>query len=335
VFGSEVLDVAVGLILIFLLLSLVCSSIREAFETVLHHRSSDLQRGIREMFGDKSHTGIVADFYKHPLIEALFRGDYIPGKTSNLPSYIPSRTFSLTVINMLISNYLPKAAAVAKDVDERGKFELFNQAVANLPENSRLKGAMEPLIGASNQDFNRLRSEIEHWFNSSMDRVSGWYKTRTQIIIAIVGLALAAGMNVDSLAIARYLDTNQTARSVLVDRVAQVRGGAVPSTPAGPPTSDLTDPMGWIERQGGLPLGWVLQKQPGQKEGDFEHDWRRLPSTFSGWLTKVAGILFTAFALSLGAPFWFDLLNRFMVIRSTVKPEEKSPVEPSKDQGGK
>jgi hypothetical protein len=36
-------------------------------------------------------------------------------------------------------------------------------------------------------------------------------------------------------------------------------------------------------------------------------------------------------AVSFGAPFWFDLLNRFMVVRSTVKPKEKSPEEESKD----
>ena len=334
-FGSEVLDVAIGLILIFLLLSLVCSSIREAFETVLRHRSSDLERGIREMFGDRTLTGIVADFYRHPLIEALFPGDYVPGKTGNLPSYIPARSFSLAVINLLISKYAPKGESAAEGANQLEKFELFSKAVANLPEGSRLKGAMEPLIAASNQDLTRLRAEIEHWFNSSMDRVSGWYKTRTQIIIAVIGLTLAVGMNVDSLAIVRYLDTNQTARSVLVDRAAQVRSGAVANTVSGPPTSDLTDPIGWIERQGGLPLGWVLHRQPGQAQGDFDHDWRRPPSSFSGWLAKIAGILFTAFALSLGAPFWFDLLNRFMVVRSTVKPTEKSPLEPSKDQGGK
>jgi hypothetical protein len=34
----------------------------------------------------------------------------------------------------------------------------------------------------------------------------------------------------------------------------------------------------------------------------------------------------------LGAPFWFDLLNKFMVIRSTVKPHEKSPEEGSEDK---
>ena len=40
----------------------------------------------------------------------------------------------------------------------------------------------------------------------------------------------------------------------------------------------------------------------------------------------------TAFAATLGAPFWFDVLNKVMVIRSTVKPHEKSPEEASEDR---
>ena len=49
-------------------------------------------------------------------------------------------------------------------------------------------------------------------------------------------------------------------------------------------------------------------------------------------MLKLVGILVTGFAISQGAPFWFDLLNKFMVIRSTVKPAEKSGEQPSKDR---
>jgi hypothetical protein len=45
----------------------------------------------------------------------------------------------------------------------------------------------------------------------------------------------------------------------------------------------------------------------------------------------IVGWLVTAFAIMLGAPFWFDVLNKFMVIRSTIKPHEKSKEEASKD----
>ena len=94
--------------------------------------------------------------------------------------------------------------------------------------------------------------------------------------------------------------------------------------------SELIDPMGWLERQGGVPLGWILRPLPHQTQVDFEHDWRHKPTSLSSWLFKVAGILLTGFAVTLGAPFWFDVLNRFMVVRATVKPDEKSPDEKSK-----
>lgn len=47
---------------------------------------------------------------------------------------------------------------------------------------------------------------------------------------------------------------------------------------------------------------------------------------------KALGLLFTEVALSLGAPFWFDVFNKFIVVLSTIEPREKSPEEASKDR---
>jgi hypothetical protein len=67
----------------------------------------------------------------------------------------------------------------------------------------------------------------------------------------------------------------------------------------------------------GLPIGWVRATSG---NGD---DPRRMPTEASGWLIKLFGLLLTGFAVSQGSPFWFDLLNKFMVARSTVKPPER------------
>lgn len=335
-FGSEILDVAIGLIMMFLLLSLVVSSIKEAFETVLNHRAKDLERGLREMFGDVARNGLVPTFYQHPLISSLFAGDYRRGNTKNLPSYIPSRLFALTVIDLVSSKTALPFKPGEPVPTEQTVLQNFETSLANLPGGSQLRGALEPLLVVSQNNLSRLQVEIESWFNGSMDRVAGWYKRRTQIMIAAIGIGLAIFMNIDALSIVRYLNTNQTARSVLMTRVDQYRQGRLDAAaPVGnpmgaPKTTDLVDPLGWIERQGGLPLGWVVRPAPDQTPDDFNRDWRKIPNTLGGWLLKVAGLLFTAFAVSLGAPFWFDLLNRFMVIRSTVKPEEKSQEEPKK-----
>jgi hypothetical protein len=52
-------------------------------------------------------------------------------------------------------------------------------------------------------------------------------------------------------------------------------------------------------------------------------------------IAPILGWIFTAFAATLGAPFWFDVLNQIMVIRSTVKPHEKSGEEASLDRQSK
>jgi len=57
-------------------------------------------------------------------------------------------------------------------------------------------------------------------------------------------------------------------------------------------------------------------------------------SVFRAILFHSAGWLVSALAISLGAPFWFDVLNRFVVLRSTVKPNEKSQTNASKETTG-
>jgi hypothetical protein len=83
----------------------------------------------------------------------------------------------------------------------------------------------------------------------------------------------------------------------------------------------------------GLPIGWDTSNTDLFPPG---REWKLLPKEtdwglIKNWLLKIGGLLITAFAISLGAPFWFDLLNKFMVVRSTVKPKEKSGEDTSKD----
>jgi hypothetical protein len=334
-FGSEILDVAIGLIFMYLLLSLVTSSIKEALETVMKSRARDLERGIRELLGDDAGTGLVKRLYDHPLIDGLYQGKYQPGKTSNLPSYIPPRAFALALMDLFkpagaqtlagsAFATAPLAAHVEAETPATNPLLQLRQAIA-LSENEPVRRALLPLIDAAGNNAALARQNIEDWYNSGMDRVSGWYKRRTQQIIAGIALLVSILLNVDTVAITRYLNTSPAARAVIIEELKNH-----PAEPGVPKPVELANPIGWLERQGGIPVGWVFEPEPGQDRASFDLDWRRPPATVGGWLLKLAGIIFTAFAISLGAPFWFDVLNKVMVIRSTVKPQEKSQEEKSK-----
>ena len=47
-----------------------------------------------------------------------------------------------------------------------------------------------------------------------------------------------------------------------------------------------------------------------------------------GFWEKVVGLLFTALAISLGAPFWFDMLNRVVSIRAAGRAPDEKPKSP-------
>ena len=95
--GSSIIDIAIGLIFIYLLLSLICSAGNEIIERWSKKRSKDLERGVQEMLRDPN---LVESLYKHPLIYSLFSKPYQPGG-SNLPSYIPSRNFALALMDIV------------------------------------------------------------------------------------------------------------------------------------------------------------------------------------------------------------------------------------------
>lgn len=90
-FNSGILDVVIGLVVVYLQLSLVCTAIHELFASLLKKRAAELERGIITLL---TNPQLVDKFYAHPLIKGL-RPD------GSKPSYIPSRTFALTVMDIV------------------------------------------------------------------------------------------------------------------------------------------------------------------------------------------------------------------------------------------
>ena len=347
-FNTSILDVAIGMVFIYLLLSLLCTATNELIELLLKKRAVDLERGIRELLvqpksesdadetREKDTPDIVERIYNHPLVNSLYGGTYgnsgikskyLALKRTQLPSYIPARNFALALMDTI----LPQGAANATSSTLRTQLQNFG--------NPRLQEALTPLIDAAAGDVARARANIEEWYNSSMDRVSGWYKRRSHIIVLILGLLVAIAVNADSVLMVRRLASDRALRDSLVASANVYAQEASKTNATTPPDPTLTtqcpqicsdeSPQCKLKKTQceisalGLPLGWSSRSDPrlnwhGNTMGGHLQD------HFFGWLL-------TALALSLGAPFWFDLLNKFIVVRSTVKPKEKSQEDKSKD----
>ena len=199
--------------------------------------------------------------------------------------------------------------------------------------NQELKTALLTLIDEAQGDIEKARRNIEEWYDGMMDRVSGWYKRRTTVLMLLLGFVVAAVVNADTINIANTLARDGALRSSLVAAAEQRIRTPLPTTTAGR-TPEEVDAQATRNLQSahdslnalGLPIGWTMAT-PTNKD-----DRRRVPDTVGDFFLKLVGILVTGFAISQGAPFWFDVLNKFMVVRSTVKPSEKSGEQPSKDR---
>lgn len=326
-FGSTILEVIIGMLFVYLLLSLLCSAIGEYLEAKWNNRAKLLKKGIELLLNDttgSSSLDLAKQLYAHGLIRPLYRD------ANTLPSYIPSRTFALALWNM---------ATAGGDGGVTTDLRQIRETVAKLPQ-QELKTALLTLIDEANGDLNRARANIEDWYDSAMDRVSGWYKRRTAYTMLTLGVLISAAINADTINLATALAQNTALRSAVMaaaeQRLATTDAAGVQpqqNTPPGAGDADAreaaaTDAVARAHgeiRALGLPIGW--------KGWDAStDDPRRAPDTFMDWILKIVGVLLTGFAVSQGAPFWFDLLNKVMVIRSTVKPKEKSVEQPSKDR---
>ena len=317
-FGSVILDTAVGLVLIYLLLSLVSATIREWFAGVLNIRGKTLALGMHELLGDEQ---LMKDLYEHPLIMGLYRGNsFAEAKERNtLPSYIPARTFSSALLDMIVRGRDAKSALQAGPESRVVTVESVRAQITRI-QNVRVQRAVLSALDSAQGDLSVAQSNIEHWFDSTMDRVSGWYKQRTQLWIFAIGFVLVVIADADSLSIARRLYSDPAQREAAVGfatSISKTPGDTINMKAATAKLDSLGLPLvGWnaVPLQGIIPRG-----------AEWGAIYRHSLHALFGWII-------TALAISLGAPFWFDSLNKIMVVRSTIKPHQKSPEEASVDR---
>jgi hypothetical protein len=327
-FGSTILEVAIGLLFVYLLLSLLCSAVGEYIEAKFNNRAKYLQKGITLLLNDTVGGGIdlASQLYAHGLVRPFYRDG------TKLPSYIPSRTFALALWNMATTAAAGEAGG-ATGAGVTADLKAVRAAVATHLPNQELKTALLTLIDEAQGDVEKARRNVEEWYDGMMDRVSGWYKRRTTVLMLLLGFGVAAVVNADTINIANTLARDGALRSSLVAAAEQrMRTPLQDTTGAGTPEEVDAQATRNLRRAHdavnalGLPIGWTRATDTNQD------DRRRFPDTVGDFFLKLVGILLTGFAISQGAPFWFDLLNKFMVVRSTVKPAEKSGEQPSKDK---
>jgi hypothetical protein len=340
---SDILSVVIGVTFIFLILSLLNTWVQELIASILSLRSKNLADILQNMLDpdaqklegakkldelkDSWGKGPLADVagklnenalkavYDHQLIKSLSK----PGK---LPSYIHARDFTTALLDLLnnAGSKNPTKLEITIQNIQGGIDNLKNDSLR-----MRLQSLMNRTIILENKaevGIGDFRKSVESWFDSAMDRGSGWYKRRIQYVGIITGIIIAIIVNADTIGMASALWQN----SVLREAVTET---AVFYTQQGDQLKAQAAQQQLVAL--GFPFGWSLRFA--DQNPETPADPRDFPSTPVGWATKVVGILITGFATSQGSPIWFDLLNRLINLRGTgAKPAAPAAAKAGEDE---
>jgi hypothetical protein len=292
---SAVLGVVVGIAFLFLLLSLVASAAGEVISTVFRLRASMLDRTIRALLTgvwvkkpnpDHPHAEKATALLQDPRCRTGYPG--MQAKRPH-PAYLATPTFVDLIFKHFIEPGSPDPVATQSALDR-------------LP----IDGAGDLLRGLwadENQDVELLRQHIGRWYDDAMDRLSGWYKRRLRLILFALGALLAVGLNVSVLNVGKTLWADPIARESFIAQAKNTTPPLSPSTniptDAGKPVADVLTNYRSLTGQG-LPLGWRSGASPKKP---------------LGWAAAIIGWLIVALGVSMGAPFWFDVLSKFANLR--------------------
>lgn len=282
------IEVGIVILMAFLLLSLLVTSVTELIASLLKMRSAILRQALADIIDDEK---LRQKFYSNRLLLGVKSGgqDNIPGPFIH-PSYLAPNAFARAIL-LAVSN----EGGDDKPLSERSMEEL--RTTVGLIKSESVKKLLLGFVDGAEKSVSELELEIAAWYDSVMKRVSGYFKRRQQVISFLVGLSLAAALNVDVIHLAQNAYGNDAVRAQLVAN-AEIFAAAQPGTALD--TQDAVTKIGKLSDDlKSIDLGW---------SGGFSVE-KAVP--------HIPGWLLAALAAMLGAPFWFDLLSRFVQLRGT------------------
>jgi len=289
-----------------------------------------------------NYKGTLAQkFYDQPSIKYL--GDQ---SWHSKPAYINAENFSKTLIDILRGDKFKPGENAALKINE----SLFTDAstIGLMPDT---KLHLQSLMADANGDIDKFKMMLEKWFDDTMERATGWYKRKVQFLLLVIGFFLAGIFNVDTIAIVQKLSTDKDARAALVKMAtSNYKSFAVDSSDIKSLDSTLLSNLksSMTKSNNILSSGFVpdtrdsiisnsiqvIRVRNDEKTGLVYYEATLDSAKFykaynqkavrAYTETTIWGWLITALAISLGAPFWYDLLSKLVKIKGAGPTPEKS-----------
>jgi hypothetical protein len=318
-FQGSMIDVGIGVILLFLVASLLASAVVETVGGFFHRRSKNLWDTIDLMLGkakpgDGDEARLLVDtIYRQPFVTKLVQPKAQPFYPTNGASNKPSPGAFRSYASGLDGGERKRRFHGPQHIDAKDFANAFIAAVA--PGGgadvtiAALTHAIEPLpdtvkqpLGAvlarAGNDVLAARTAVETWYADHMRAVSVWYRRQTRYFLFCAGLVLAVIGNLDAIGLTRTLYRDKAVREAVVAEARTIEASTSTCRASGTAAAQVSCVRNDLGGAVGLPVGW----------GGIDR-------TAGAWALRLFGWILVAGAVTLGAPFWFDLLGRALAHR--------------------
>jgi hypothetical protein len=355
------IEIALSLILVLLVLSLVVTAINELIAMQLRKRPKMLFRTIAAIIDDPA---LRKSFYANGIVvsasEASAGAPGTPGAAGaanppaaaevsdvDHPSYIEGQNFARALTMAVLRN----AGNKGPMADVFGIPEV-KAAVLALPPELRIRDVLIGALASANTSVEDFEKKVAAWFDTTQDRLTGEYARHQRWITIFVGAILVVVLNADAVRLTRELQSNDAVRTAMVAKANHMFDKGIVSDCADRPGDeleacivaetrdylDLLDPaiVGWKSDPAGLIVAnayasaasHLAPTATAAEEGAAAGVGATPGNPVSILFNKLVGLVITVMAISLGAPFWFDMLNKVVNIRGAGIKPEKTAAQP-------
>lgn len=243
---TRMLEVVMGLVGVLALVSLLAAVIHEVWVGYAGRRGDVLMLALCSLLGDKQMTQVwrrnrsedtVTKFsqqlLQHPMLVSQVLGSGSDPVKDKAASYMDSRVF---VASLLAHGNERAGPGAARPADPAAWVSLMAAPSPHQPPPTPdLVANLRAMLGGVEQDWPAFERRLCAWYDSVMDRATGWFQRDTQLRLFVFGLLIALAGNINPLVIGGRLWTDPLVRAFFVDGSAvllELKAPAAASQPA-------------------------------------------------------------------------------------------------------
>jgi hypothetical protein len=308
---TALVDVAIGLTVIYLGASLFVTALNEYVSQTLKLRGRQVAYDLSKLInGDGNAERVIGYLKTNPALTKFFE----PGCkwVSKLPSYVDPKVLAQTLIG-----------GARKEPDAAATLDTVVTSLKSLPD-SQLKTQLLALSQSTSKSVDELVENVSKWADQTLTMMGEVYKKKLQWISFGIGLVMAIVFNIDTVTITTRLYRDKEARAAAVavaENVTTVSKADFDACSKIDLDQARRDDkckalVGLVEtvREHNRKLGTLPFGRP-----DVDGIGAFFTSLTTTTLHQIVGWLLTGLAVALGAPFWFDFLNKLVNVRHGMR----------------